>query len=583
MAALRKPNDPNEKPKIIQKFIKTFDEFAEFANKYRLHYDVYCGISTVKKRDGRISAQKSYLSHRHVLFLDFDMKDCPDIFSPQDATERVTRRVDLHIAACINSGHGFHLYLPIQREREIEIAVDVNKKLAELTEADLKACSPTQIARVPTTYNHKLDDGTYDYNPANQKQWKMVKSVYNNVNLDRFYRPHLDTVKARIETDSQLENPALEIMERQDASCLREMNWSDTKTFYCVKRVRAEGVCKGRRNFWLGRITNLHKVQGNDYDFAKGDILKWNSICNPPKSEKEVIADFDAYWHGDYRLLGCVDSLHNKADIEALEEVCDPAMCLTNRDTNLAITSGDGLKMSTTVLAKSKIRKMSGYHLFLLTLIYFYTCKCNYPTFTVGNLKERLICELGHGHQKWFYRCMTDRQADSCLKDLCNLGLITITPPRNKPNAQKRFHRIKLPKKLREFEDGYIEFFNSAATALQLGAIHYTDYKVYLCLTYHLQRGMSCTLNSLSKFLQMDTSVISKAIRRLADQRMLIIRPVLVTNGTTRYNHYQLNSPDKIKGVLLDTRQDTGLRDYYEIEDDAEILKNTKLMIELIA
>ena len=81
----------------------------------------------------------------------------------------------------------------------------------------------------------------------------------------------------------------------------------------------------------------------------------------------------------------------------------------------------------------------------------------------------------------------------------------------------------------------------------------------------------------------MDTSVISKAIRRLGNQRMLIIRPILVTNGATRYNHYQLNSPDKIKGVLLDTRQDTGLRDYYEVENNAEILKNPKLKIELIA
>ena len=361
MRAIKKPENPKGITKSIEKFVKTFKEFEEFVNKYRTFYDIYTGISTVRRLNGQLSGAKSYQYHRHVLFLDFDKKDYPDLETAEDFTGLIKSKTDLYIHACVESGHGYHFYTAIKRESDINLATKVNKELAQLVGADLKACLPTQIARVPTSYNHKMPDGTLNYKEDGRKDWSLVKIVYNNINHETVFRPHLDTVRQKVESDLQ----ALSIdqknternAERQAATNPLSLNWADCKNFYCVQKVRQQGTYKGRRNFWLGRIVNLHKLRGNDYNFAQNDVLKWNELCNPPKNKKEILRDFEAYWRGNYRLLGCVDSLHDKADIETLEEVCDPAMCLCNRDTNLAITNGGGIKMPNAVLAKKTNEK----------------------------------------------------------------------------------------------------------------------------------------------------------------------------------------------------------------------------------
>ena len=134
-------------------YVKTFQDYAAFEQKYRYTHDVYNQIATNR---GKEKGTKSTQRQRKVLFLDFDKKDFPELQDASDFTKWIHNKLPkLYLHACMNSGHGFHFYVSIKPTCKIDEVAEVNKELVSILGSDQKAALPTQIDRVPCTYNHE--------------------------------------------------------------------------------------------------------------------------------------------------------------------------------------------------------------------------------------------------------------------------------------------------------------------------------------------------------------------------------------------------------------------------------------------
>ena len=187
MIALRRDKNGsvgnNEEDKIIR-YVNSFKSFQWFINKFRETHDVYNQIATNRgRKDGTITSQRM----RKVIYLDFDRKDYPDMKAARDCTQMIKEKIPkLFLHACISSGHGYHYYVSINPTCKMEEVVEINKTLVSILGADRKAALPTQISRPPCTYNHKLDDGTYDY--ENKEKWSFVKVIDNRYRVGNQFK-----------------------------------------------------------------------------------------------------------------------------------------------------------------------------------------------------------------------------------------------------------------------------------------------------------------------------------------------------------------------------------------------------------
>ena len=86
-------------------------------------------------------------------------------------------------------------------------------------------------------------------------------------------------------------------------------------------------------------------------------------------------------------------------------------------------------------------------------------------------------------------------------------------------------------------------FYFSIANALIDGKISQIDYKVYLTLVRNLQtERKEVTYAQLADDLQMDVQNVGKSIRKLRDERCLIVSKRYTEKGY-EYNHYKLTIP----------------------------------------
>lgn len=178
MVAIRKDKHGNPVATKVG-FVKNFEEYAAFVEKYKFTHDVYNQIATNRgDKDGKKTTQRQ----RRVLFLDFDGKDYPELHDASDFSSLIHEKLpQLFLHACVASGHGFHFYVSIKPTCKIDEVVALNKELVSILGADAKAALTTQITRVPCSYNHKQPDGSYDYD--DREKWSYVKVVNNTYNI----------------------------------------------------------------------------------------------------------------------------------------------------------------------------------------------------------------------------------------------------------------------------------------------------------------------------------------------------------------------------------------------------------------
>ncbi len=115
-----------------------------------------CGRNTyftLATTDGN-GGKTDNLKRRYFLAFDFDEKELGDNCNKIEILNRF-RNIGVFYNCIISSGHGFHVYVLIEPTENIELVVGVEKAIASLVGADMHAVKPTQLLRVPFTYNVK--------------------------------------------------------------------------------------------------------------------------------------------------------------------------------------------------------------------------------------------------------------------------------------------------------------------------------------------------------------------------------------------------------------------------------------------
>ena len=123
------------------RYVRRFDDYLAFIKRFRHDYDLFNQIAT--NRGGQYGT-KANQWHRRVLFLDFDRKVNPGMKTAQDCTTWIHNKLPKLFVHCIvNSGNGFHVYICVPQTEDISDLVSVNRMIAEITGADMKAVMPT--------------------------------------------------------------------------------------------------------------------------------------------------------------------------------------------------------------------------------------------------------------------------------------------------------------------------------------------------------------------------------------------------------------------------------------------------------
>ena len=140
---------------------------------------------------------------------------------------------------------------------------------------------------------------------------------------------------------------------------------------------------------------------------------------------------------------------------------------------------------------------MTGNEYLIITLLDVYKDSFGRRGFRVRNLKELLYSSVKKK------QCIADRLLKTLLLELEAKKWIEMIPD---PKQPKKFQecRLKLARRLKEFQQGYIEFYFSIAGALIDGKITQAEYIVFITLVRNLSNGKSVTYDQLADDLDMD-------------------------------------------------------------------------------
>lgn len=550
MIALRRDKDGNvgqdEGDREIR-YVKSFGAFQWFINKYRETHDVYNQIATnYGRKDGTITSQRM----RKVIYLDFDRKDYPDVKDARDCTQMIKDKIPkLFLHGCINSGHGYHYYISINPTCKVKEVVEINKILVSILGADKKAALPTQISRPPCTYNHKLDDGTYDY--ENKEKWSFVKVIDNRYRVGNQFKAFKLPYLSKLINYYNQEQENIKILEKQP------YNYeilSEYPCYLCINKVLNEGADKGQRDFWLGRIVKMLQANGGYFESQIYSICQeYNAKCRPPKPKNIIEDDVKFYLEKDYKLLGCyesfkIDDPHRKF----VEAQCDKAYCATyHNGAKISIAEGQAARINKKILTRKNFRETKGHEFLIVTLLEVYKNSFGRRGFRVRNLQDLLYSSI----QK--KNCIGERRLKELLEGLKDKNYIEITPDKKKPDDFKEC-RLKMSRRLREFQQGYVEFYFSIANALIDGKISQLDYIIYIALVNNLQDRRKVTYDELAETIGLDElspNEIGKHIRKLSKERCLIIEKQYTDKGY-EWNKYKLIDPQKVGGDVSDRLED---------------------------
>ena len=521
MVAIQRRSDGTSS--TLVRFVQSFDEYRDFVLKYRYSYDLFGQLAT---NHGTTSGTIETQYRRRVIFLDFDRKDHPEMKTAHDITARIHERLPkLFVHVIVDSGHGFHCYVCVPETDDLADLVGINRAVAEIVGADPKAVSPTQIARIPLSFN--LKDG--------QDPVRVVTNAYGG----RHYRP----LDLRYIRQMCAEYSRKEAEER----ILEKTVWhyealTEAPDYLCIRRAMEEGVDKGQRNFWHGRIVAMLKKEGYTPSRIHQECQDFNLKCRPPKSHSETEKDTERYLSGQYKLLGCYEAFPEGDQRRGwVYDLCDKAHCRTHHSGMTATVEGaEPAKINRKALDNKALREADGIGFLVMTIIDVYADTYGRRGFRISNLEKLLHSSVAKK------QCVGKRKLREVLADLVARKFIELVPDRKYPTDYEK-QKIRLARRLEDFQRGYVQFYFSVAVALIDGKISQTDYRVFLCLVRNLQCDhKAATYAQLADDLNMDAQNVGRSIRNLRDAHCLLVRKRPTETGR-EYNEYRILDPDTFR------------------------------------
>lgn len=437
--------------------------------------DIYFGVFTRTEASGKAAA----CGVTRAIWCDYDNMTLASVKGAMLDSGAPTPSI------YVNSGHGIHAYWILEDPATPSEAIPIVKGLASATGADPKATDTARIMRVPGTFNNKgervacriIEENDNKYEIGAFEAFRTVYKPQHNV-AQPVVIPELDNCK-----------------------------WP------CIKNM-ARGVHEGERNFALGRLTKHLQQRGHAKKDTTRIILQWNTRNNPPEDSNKLIRDMYAYWHTDYKLLGC--------DLEAiglqsiLNQYCDRATC-PHKAKKIGLVLDQGVAFNNRLL--NEIHNFTGNE-----LIVYGVLAATPRGLTISQALEKLTARKGKTP------CIERHAFCRHAKTLERLGFVEILRRGN-----QTFYRAK-PQGT--YGLGYTIVSTLAINGVIDGRITPAELKVYIqLLRYAYGKGEAWpSVNTLARDLQIDRSAVIKYLTEL-EKRDYLYKSYTVKKGTRCLNY----------------------------------------------
>ena len=238
---------------------KNIDDLVTFGiRKNNLYCNTYFNLATT---DGQARATEN-VKRAYCIALDFDAKDLKENCNIEYIQAKFKEN-RLWYNAIVSSGNGFHYYIFIDPTEDIDLVVEVTNKLALLLGADTKATLPTQILRLPYTYNVKEESNK-----------KLVKLVY------------LDSQSKRKDI-KQLAKKFL-LKESIYKSKSIEYTIKNTNIPNCIASILENGSVEGSRNIDLQKMVISLRLRNKSLETVLNLAKEWNNKNSKKLNQNEL-------------------------------------------------------------------------------------------------------------------------------------------------------------------------------------------------------------------------------------------------------------------------------------------------------
>ena len=466
---------------LLRKF-----KMENIQDRFPTYAECYFSVATVKY--GSQTKTTEDLFSRNCLVFDFD--------GVADATEIYERfkTVGLFCHCLINSGHGFHAYVFLDRrlyEEEFQQLQELNAYYVQKLQADPQANKVTQLLRIPGTFNCK-------------DKLKRKKVVL--VSLAEDIRPYnYDELRRQMNKKRSLP----------------EIQKDFTDIPPCVSALLENGAEEGERNFYLKRLVSYFQKETEKTDENILNLaIRFGDNCKPPMNKNEVVYHTNYILNKEYNFFGC--SNQDGMIQNLIDKFCDKAMCMQHQSCSNKIVQGDTIEDFVMILPERlcNFRKggkgLNGNKIAILTVV------SAYKEITNEKLREKLSDKDGR-------MICNERALNTLLKELQKQDLII------KNNG---FWMVgsKLSKDMgRSILCSYHAVRRYIDSDLSKRAL-----ELYFVMARRLKNKQDCLQESLADELGVGQPTISKYIIELETNDFIIIRKDYTRNPQHPVNIYTL-------------------------------------------
>lgn len=469
-----------------QLFFSTYEEGLTLIKKYKRN-NCYIGLATTVTE----GYKTELLLNRNVIVVDIDEEDLPisEIYY-------MCKRIGLFTHMVVNSGRGWHLYFKLEGSYPIKDIVEVNRHITSLFKADMKACSSTQIIRVPFTMNLKVNK---------------YSSIVTNSNPIRGYdlntlRNHRIVEFKKSDTDIEIDN---------------------VEDLFCFNQIVRHGASKGFRNNSLMFISTTCKYANLSEHKALQYAYEFNDNCEEKLSKNEIKRVVKSIYDNPSFIKPCCIDTGQKLcslkckykditskDIFALSDVSldDKVVGLTKKHIiNYQTVKGKGKKFMLEVLTGTELTVMA-----LLKV-------CNTKFFTKEDISDFLK--------------ISKPTISKALKALKEKNIVYSTKQQidgSKKPTELYTYNFDFEKYNKEI----IHLNTNLFVAKMQKIIKDNDLKVAIALRYLISNNQTVTLEDISYLTGIPMTNVSKCIGHLKESNLIIVDKIKSNRSVC--NSYQL-------------------------------------------
>ena len=486
-------------------FYKNIDDLVTFGiRKNNLYCNTYFNLATT---DGRARATEN-IKKAYCIALDFDAKDLKENCNIEYIQAKF-KEIGLYYNAIVSSGNGFHYYIFIDPTEDINLVVEVTKKIASLLGADTKATLPTQILRLPYTYNVKEESNK-----------KLVKLVYLD---DKSKRKNINQLAKRFLLKASV----------SDSKNI-EYTINSTNIPNCIANLLQNGSQEGNRNTDLQKIVVSLRLMNKSLETVLNVTNEWNNKNSKKLNQNELEYQTKyIYENVKYVDLGCKEC-KNKDNCWN-RTVSQFEFPIEHKVLQMAETTTKYLKKNT----RKGVKNMNGNQLLVYSIL-----KCH----SDGLYKDEIVKEMTYKDKKLKKTtvALSDKTLRNTLQELEENKFITVETV-----GKKKLYRVKETRNKVEltYNISYAAAYECVKNNITTEELRLYNYMRYLHNKEQRENSKALKGNilqinqsDLGKTFGVTQQRISKMIESLLNEKLLsILYREQSKNNSFEYYVYRLN------------------------------------------